>query len=139
MKILSKEAFKEIVKKAITRTAFSNLLESCSNQKKTNLLVYTKLQPQDYLTKLYPWQSKLISRCRSKTLDIKTHQTFKYNDTLCRWCNLHEESLSHIINCGEESLDILDLSNTEKMDSGKIAMLSRITYRIREFMEKIDY
>ena len=139
IKSCSKEAFKRIVKKAITEVALKNLKKECSNQKKTASLIYSKLKPQDYLSKLYPWQSKLITRCRSKTLDIKTHQSFKYNDTLCRWCNLEEETLSHIINCGEDPLQAIDLNDMEQIDSQMTSKLSRISYRIQEFMEKIDY
>ena len=140
IKSYSKDAFKRIVKKAIIKTALVKLQEDCKAQKKTNSLVYTKLKCQEYLTKLYPWQSKLISRCRSKTLDIKTHQKFKYKDTLCRWCNLHEESLSHIVECGEVPIETVDiLNNTEEMDNEMKLKVSRLTNRIHEFMEKIDY
>ena len=77
--------------------------------------------------------------CRSKTLDIKTHQTFKYSDTLCRWCNLYDEELSHIINCGEEVMDVPDLNCLEVMDQGMTTRISRITHRIQDFLEKVDY
>ena len=135
----SKESFKGIVKKAITQVAHAELMKECNNQKKTSSLVYSQFKPQDYLSKLYPWQSKLISRCRSKTLAIKTHQPFRYKDSLCRWCNLQDETLSHILNCGEEPLDEVDLTNIEKMDSELTIKLSRMSYRIQEFMEKTNY
>ena len=128
-----------IVKRAVTQTALTNLQEECNAQKKTKSLVYSKLKTQDYLLKLYPWQSQMISRCRSKTLDIKTHQKFKYNDTLCRWCNLQEGTLDHITNCGEEETEIVDLQNMEKMDNAHKTRVIRMTYRIQEFMDKVDY
>lgn len=139
IKVKSKDAFKRIVKNAIRKVALTNLIQECSQQKKTNTLVYTKLKPQDYLTKLFPWQSKLIFRCRSKTLDIKTHQTYKYSDKLCRWCNIWDEDLSHIINCGEEILEIPELRNMEVLDERMVTRISRITYRIQDFLEKVDY
>ena len=139
IKTKTKGSFKRMIKKAITQTALTNLQEEISNQKKTSSLIYTKLKTQDYLTKLFPWQSKLVSRTRSKTLDIKTHQKFKYKDSLCRWCNLDDETLSHIINCGEDPIELVDLNNTEEMDSSMITKISRITYRIQEFLEKVDY
>ena len=114
-------------------------MKECNNQKKTSSLVYSQFKPQDYRSKLFPWQSKLISRCRSKTLAIKTHQPFRYKDSLCRWCNLQDETLSHILNCGEEPLDEVDLTNIEKMDSELTIKLSRMSYRIQEFMEKTNY
>ena len=139
IKVKSKDAFKRIVKNAIRKVALTNLIQEFSQQKKTNTLVYTKLKPQDYLTKLFPWQSKLIFRCRSKTLDIKTHQTYKYSDKLCRWCNIWDEDLSHIINCGEEVLEIPELRNMEVLDKRMVTRISRITYRIQDFLEKVDY
>ena len=139
IKNLSKEAFKSVVKKAIIETTFAELCEQCCSKKKTCNLTYRKLKLQDYLTKLLPWQSQLVSRCRSKTLDIKTQQTYKYKDTLCRWCNLHEESLSHIINCGEDPVDPVDLDEIEKMDHKMVTNITRVAYRIQEFIEKVDY
>ena len=136
----SKESFKRVVKRAVTQTALENLQEDCSNQKKTCSLLYSKLKPQECLTKLYPWQSRLISRCRSKTLDIKTQQKFRYKDAICRWCNLHEETLEHIIQCGEVPIEMIDLDHgIEEMDNASKIKVSRLTYRIQEFMEKIDY
>ena len=139
IKTKSKDTFKTIVRTAIRKKALANLTQELSQQKKTHSLVYTQLKLQDYLTKLYPWESKLIFRCRSKTLDIKTHQTFKYSDTLCRWCNLYDEELSHIINCGEEIMDVPDLNCLEVMDQGVTTRISRITHRIQDFLEKVDY
>ena len=139
IKSKSKDVFKAVVKKAIVQTALADLTEECSKQKKTNTLTYTKLKPQNYLTKLYPWQSKMIFRCRSRTLNIKTHQTYKYQDTLCRWCNLHDESLAHIINCGEDAIEITDLDNIEDIDTEAALKISRMAYRIQEFLEKVDY
>ena len=135
----SKEAFKNIVKQAINKTALANLVEECGNQKKTSTLVYTKLKPQSYLTALYPWQSKIVFRCRSKTLDIKTHQEYKYNDTICCWCNLEDETVSHIVNCGEDHIEIQDFDKLEEMDNAVATKVTRTTYRIQEFLEKVDY
>ena len=52
IKSKSKDVFKAVVKKAIVETALADLTEECSKQKKTNTLTYTKLKPQNYLTKL---------------------------------------------------------------------------------------
>ena len=83
--------------------------------------------------------SKGLKCIRLKTLDIKTHQTYKYQDTLCRWCNLHDKSLAHIINCGEDAIEITDLDNIEDIDTEAALKISRMAYRIQEFLEKVDY
>ena len=92
IKNLSKDAFKRTVKKAVTQIALLNLQDECSKQKKTSSLVYTKLQAQDYLSQMYPWQSRLISQCRSKMLDIKMHQKF-----LCLMCFLFSVHLMVVL------------------------------------------
>ena len=33
-------------------------------------------------------------------LDIRTHRTHKYQDTMCRSCGTEEETVNHIVNCG---------------------------------------
>ena len=43
--------------------------------------------------------SKVIFSLRSKTLDIKTWQPWKYFDNLCVLCELKEETISHFFNC----------------------------------------
>ena len=139
IKSLSKDAFKGIVKKAVTKVALHNLQEECSKQKKTSSLVYAKLETQQYLSKFYPWQSRIISQCRSKTLDIKTHQKFKYNDSLCRWCNLNEENLCHIVDCGESPIETIDMNALKEIDTDTKIKLTRMTYRIQEFIDKVDY
>jgi hypothetical protein len=136
---LSKDTFKRIVKSSIVETSFAELVNDCCSKKKTSNLTYNKLKLQDYLTKLLPWQSKLITRCRSKTLDIKSHQNFKYSDNLCRWCNIDEETLDHIVNCGEDPIESVDLENLENLDCQRIINITRFVYRVQEFLEKVDY
>ena len=41
----------------------------------------------------------MIFSLRSKTLDIKTQQPWKYFDNLCVLCETKEESINHFLNC----------------------------------------
>ena len=43
--------------------------------------------------------SKLIFKARSKTLDIKTQQKWKYADKICIGCKTNEESGDEILLC----------------------------------------
>ena len=70
---------------------------------------------------------------------IKSYQKFKYKDTLCRWCNLHDETLDHILDCGEGPIDHVDLSALEDIDAATKIKVTRMTYRIQEFIDKVDY
>ena len=68
-------------------------------QKKILDIQYSKLQMQAYLadgdrnTDI----SKLIFKARGKTLDIKLHKKWKYDNILCSGCKMNQE-------CGEEIL-----------------------------------
>ena len=129
IKCMSKDNFKKIVREAIRQKAFTTLVEECNGQNKTQTVVYNELKLQDYLTKLYPWQSQLLFQYRSKTLDIKTHRSYKYSDLYCRWCNLCEEQACHIINCGEETIDIPDLNSLDEISPVLNSKLLLITNR----------
>ena len=43
--------------------------------------------------------SKLIFKARTKTLDIKTQQKWKFNDRMCVGCEKKEETGEEILNC----------------------------------------
>ena len=43
--------------------------------------------------------SRIIFSLRSKTLDIKTWQPWKYYDNLCVFCEIKEETISHFLSC----------------------------------------
>ena len=100
IKSVSKAVFASRVKKAINETAFLELTENCKSLKKTADLHYNTFGTQQYLLKLFPEQAKTVFKWRSKTLDLKTHLTYKYNDSLCRRCESMEETVEHIMNCG---------------------------------------
>ena len=82
-----------------------------------------------------PSDARTIFKCRSKTLSIKDHMSFKYNDTSCRWCGVAEETLDHVINCGKD----VTINNIDEillqMDLGK---LKEVALRISEFMDKVE-
>ena len=53
----SKDSFKSHVKAVIIKYAFEKLKEDCAGLSKTKHLTYEALQPQPYLSYLYPSQS----------------------------------------------------------------------------------
>ena len=100
LKKLSKEQYKSMIHKKVMGKALEDLIEEYQSLKKCQNMTYTSLQLQEYLKVLYPSQARIIFMCRCKMLDIKTHRTHKYKDTLCRGCGIEEETISHIVNCG---------------------------------------
>ena len=83
VKEMSKARFKELVKMKVRQCAFNDLKTECQSKKKTGNLTYSELKLQPYFTKMFPGDSKTLFQCRSGTLDIKDHRTYKYKDRMC--------------------------------------------------------
>jgi hypothetical protein len=83
--------FKKLVKQKTIEAAFEYLIKKKNSQTKIKDIQYSKLEIQEYLlegnqnTEI----SKLIYKCRGKTLDIKTHKSWKYGDKFCVGCKLN--------------------------------------------------
>ena len=74
---MPKDSFSNVVRNSVTKTALNHLQTECSGLKKTANLKYDALKLQDYLSVLYPSESKVIFKWRSETLDIKPHLSYK--------------------------------------------------------------
>ena len=142
IKQLSKNTFKLMVNKGVEHTMLEQLKRDCSLLKKTKDLSYSKLAMQDYLKVLFPNQAKLILKSRCQTLDIKAHNTYKFQeyDTSCRKCGICEETLDHVVNC--EKSEYIDVRTVFEMDcisdSDMMAVqLSRIAGRIKSFYDEV--
>jgi hypothetical protein len=70
-------------------------------QKKIVDINYSKLQMQEYLADgdRNTNVSKMIFKARGKTLDIKMHKKWKFDDKLCSGCKINEESGEEILLC----------------------------------------
>ena len=138
---MGKDAFRGMVKKAVEKTALSNLVSACSNMKKTSDLRYSSLKMQTYLNKQYPQHSKVIFQCRAKILDIKEHRTYKYDDDICRGCGTAGETIEHILNCPgiqqqeDTKQTLITFTMMENLDESEILWAVQ---RICRFMDKID-
>ena len=140
LKSISKELFKTTVKSSIRQFAFDDLTTQCASQSKTCDLKYSSFQTQPYLSKLYPSQGKTILKCRAKCLKIKTHRPFQFPNKVCRWCNLEDESLAHIVNCGwEEKMDLTNIQDLMDIDIEKEAKLVSLATRVNHFLELVDF
>lgn len=134
----SKDSFKSHVKAAIIKYAFEKLKEDCAGLSKTKHLTYEALQPQPYLSYLYPSQSKIVLKCRAKCLKIKDHRPYLFKNNQCRWCNLEVETVEHIINCTPGGpLKFKDLNNIE--DPSMEGYLVLLTGRIQKFLDMVEF
>ena len=79
--------------------------------------------------------AKIIFKCRSKTLSIKDHSRFKYSDNLCRWCGVDDETLQHIVNCGNEVI----ISDTETVvNELRKDQMEIIAEKVEMFISKVE-
>ena len=108
-------------------------------QSKTKDLDFPEFKIQNYLKILPPSMSSIIFKARSKTLDIKSHTPFLYNDTTCRGCGTQSETLSHIISCVGNSdvvSDNFDLESALKCPTNS-GVLRSIAERVILFFDTI--
>ena len=134
---MTKEAYRRIVNKSVKKVALRNLVRECKEKSKTEDLKYNSLELQDYIKTMHPMHAKTIFKCRSKTLDIKSHRKYQYEDLICRGCNLNEENLNHIFNCGEEPIDIIPINNLSKLCKIDRIKLTVMANRVESFINKV--
>ena len=103
---LSKWKFKRLVKENSETAAF-NYLISLKNtpgrdgrSSKVANIIYDALEIQQYLSENKNTRiSKFIVKARAKSLDIKTHKSWKYEDRTCTGCKNREETGDEILLC----------------------------------------
>ena len=140
LKSITKDTFKVQVKAAIEKYAFEQLKRECASQSKTKTLMYEEFKCQPYLRHLYPSQSKTILKCRARCLSIKSHRPFMFSNKICRWCNMEEENVSHILNCGwTESMEIVDVDTVGTVDKCMESKLISLAARINEFLDRVVF
>ena len=139
IKSITKETFKLSVKTAIHECVFRALKEECAKLSKTGTLAYNKFECQTYLHHLYPSQAKVVLQCRAKCLRIKSHRPYLFKNKICRWCNLEEENLSHIVNCGFDStmvpVDVERIDTVDELTESKLILLAS---RVNKFLDMVD-
>ena len=103
---LSKWKFKKIIKEKIEIAAFKYLIELKNSpgrdgkMSKVSNIQYEKLEMQQYLYENAKTNiSHFIAKARSKTLDLKTQKSWKYDDKACSGCDKREESGDEILTC----------------------------------------
>jgi hypothetical protein len=105
--------WKKYVRSKVKENVLQNLTHENSMLEKTKDITFSELKLNDYLVENRSINlSRIIFSLRSKTLDIKTWQPWKYFDNLCVMCELKEESISHFLNC--EAYENISQENTWK-------------------------
>jgi hypothetical protein len=137
IKSMSKDSFKRKVNDAVESKAVKELNDELAQKSRSRGLAYTGLERQRYLEELYPNQSRIAFRYRSKTLDIKEHTEYKYTDNTCRWCGISDETAVHIVNCGAEGR-VLDEVEDVMSTCTDMVSVSMVVDRISSFCDKVE-
>ena len=135
---LPKDEWKMQVDGAVRMKAVDDLnQEKNSLSKSSSLPDSDSLQTSKYLYHFKISHSCLLFRVRSRTIDIKEAQSFKYgNDMECRGCGDCPETVHHVL-CECPAL------KSEKCNRGDeyselLSTLEKVVLRAEEFMELID-
>ena len=59
---------------------------------------------------------------------------------MCRWCNLEEETLAHVVDCGRENADgLMNIFDLDIVDAEKEAELISLAARVDYFLDLVDF
>ena len=96
----SKHAWKKLLKDVVKNAAFKELMLENSTKSKTKEVQFDELRMSDYLEQNRRTSlSKLIFSIRSKTIDIKEYQPWKYETDNCIACKNFPETMNHFAIC----------------------------------------
>ena len=114
IRIMSKFKFKKIVDQQTNEAAFKYLTEKKNEpgkQTKIKQLKYEKLEIQEYLCEgnINSVLAKLILKARGRTLDIKVHKKWKYDDDMCVGCQLRQEGEQELMDCPGYKSDKIEI------------------------------
>ena len=101
IKSLSKDSFRNTVKKAVEITAVAWLLSEKAKKSKLKELEYEKLECQNYLrsSELETREKKLLFQIRTRMIDVKANFKNHYSDIFCPLGCENEDDQTHVLHC----------------------------------------
>ena len=136
--LLSKEAWKERVKKIVTREVLQDLNEEKMSKKKVAATkIYESMEGEEYLTTLKPEHARILFRVRSGMSIVKEHRQYEYgeDDMLCRLCDCERETLGHVFQCKEMNSPMVNEGDEYSEDMDK---LEAVAVRMCDFGAQVD-
>ena len=96
----TKRKWKLLISKRDKEYVFAKLVTENSKLENTKHIVFEDLKLSNYLQdNRNTTLSRIIFSVRSKTLDLKTWQPWKYFDNLCVLCEKKAETMAHFMSC----------------------------------------
>ena len=97
---ITKQSWTKYVKNKIEVAAFNELSNENSTKEKTKSIQFEDMKISKYLElNMRTSLSRLIFSVRSKTIDIKEYQSWKYENDKCVRCHTFTETMSHFVTC----------------------------------------
>ena len=100
--VMSKEAFKELVKMKVKSKALQYLQELQQKHSKSINLKYETLQLQEYLKpegNMSTQMKAFIFSARSRMINVKCNYKTGKTDLKCRKCSSEDENQEHLLKC----------------------------------------
>ena len=102
IEVMSQWMWKKITNKQTKQAALKHLILENSTKEKTKDIIFNEIKMSEYLYYNQKTStSKVIFSIRSKTLDIKTWNPWKYRNDLCVMCMKDSETMDHFVSCEE--------------------------------------
>ena len=134
--LLSKEAFKDIIKDAVKAKAFNDLIKAQKGHSKGKEIVYRELRLQNYLKADSPLtrkEKRFLFAARTRGLDLKNNFKVGKANLQCRLCKNHIEDQESLLTC--QALVDID-SNVQQTyndifsdDIGKLTTITKVLHK----------
>ena len=134
---LSKDAFKDLVKKRVRATAFEELKETQKTHSKSKKIEYNEMKMQEYLTAnsgMTKQEKAFAFSARAQMLDVKHNfKVGKPNLNCSLGCNNAEEDQDHILRCPvlreKDEKEMINYTNIYTQDHIKVTQITQILMR----------
>ena len=138
IKLVSKHAFKNLVKKKIEEAVFIDLLERKEKHKKMENLQYTRFEMQDYLKQnhITPNQARTIFKFRTRMENFSENFRAGKPTRQCPVCKASKDTQSHSFKCTVISKNIQIPENFDDIFNQTISSdMARVLENIVKFRE----
>ena len=135
---ISKETWKNNVKKAVVKRAFSHLRNECISKSKTKMAVHNDFRCQEYLLNQSWKSSSIIFKLRGGVADCLVNKKSSFVNTMCRLCGLEVETQAHVINCPKVAIgNPLDISRVYESSLSSDEQILEIVDRYDRFVDLV--
>ena len=135
---LLKDEWKALVSQAVKKVALLSLNEEKNSLSKSSSFPDAEsFTPSSYLFHFAVTQACLLFRVRSRIINIKDVQRYKYGEDLCcRVCSGSEETIDHVLtSCPALTHQQVSVGDEYSDD---LEVLECVIRRVEEFQEKVD-